>query len=146
MYVHVHYLHHSLFYPFCFRLMKNSAPLINTVIIVGCILLMSTCILLGIDSANPKVVDGELDLTDIPDSAKKRYATICTVRLWFLTIGFTLSFGALFAKTWQVYRVYTNPTKLKDKVQASSGTVHVVHIVFCICENIVCLAGRYSRC
>ena len=36
-------------------------------------------------------------------------------RLWLLTLGFTLSFGALFAKTWQVYRVYTNP-KLKKEV------------------------------
>ena len=36
-------------------------------------------------------------------------------RLWIITIGFTLSFGALFAKTWQAYRIYTTPS-LKDKV------------------------------
>lgn len=37
------------------------------------------------------------------------------LRLWVLTLGFTLSFGALFAKTWQVYRVYTN-NELKKNV------------------------------
>ena len=40
---------------------------------------------------------------------------MCTqLQLWFLTIGFTLSFGVLFAKTWQVYRVYTNPKLQKE--------------------------------
>ena len=41
------------------------------------------------------------------------------LRLWVLTLGFTLSFGALFAKTWQVYRVYTN-SELKKKVQKNT--------------------------
>lgn len=41
------------------------------------------------------------------------------LRLWVLTLGFTLSFGALFAKTWQVYRVYTN-SELKKKVHYMS--------------------------
>lgn len=41
--------------------------------------------------------------------------SILQARLWLLTFGFTLSFGALFAKTWQVYRIYTNP-KLKNEV------------------------------
>ena len=40
------------------------------------------------------------------------------LRLWLFTLGFSLSFGALFAKTWQVYRVYTNP-KLKKQVKGS---------------------------
>ena len=87
----------------------------NTVIIIGCLLLFCTCILMGIDSNNPKVVDGDLNLRDVPQTAIERYEIMCTVRLWLLTIGFTLSFGALFAKTWQVYRVYTNP-KLKEQV------------------------------
>ena len=41
--------------------------------------------------------------------------SILQARLWLLTFGFTLSFGALFAKTWQVYRIYTN-SKLKNEV------------------------------
>ena len=41
--------------------------------------------------------------------------TFTQLRLWVLTLGFTLSFGVLFAKTWQVYRVYTN-SDLKKKV------------------------------
>ncbi len=42
--------------------------------------------------------------------------SLLQARLWLLTVGFTFSFGALFAKTWQVYRVYTNP-KLKKEVR-----------------------------
>ena len=47
--------------------------------------------------------------------------------MWFFTVGFTLSFGALFAKTWQVYRVYTNP-KLKKQVTHS----HCIHVLFIV--------------
>ena len=76
---------------------------------------MCTCVLLGIDSGNPRITNGDLDLADISSSDENRYANVCIARLWLLTIGFTLSFGALFTKTWQVYRVYTN-IKLKEKV------------------------------
>ncbi|XP_019856013.1 PREDICTED: gamma-aminobutyric acid type B receptor subunit 1-like [Amphimedon queenslandica] len=90
-------------------LMANSAPYINIILIIGCIVMMGSSILLGIDSGTPQVTDGDRDkiLDEIGPSAKNRYAIICMTRVWLLTIGFTLSFGSLFAKTWQVYRVYT---------------------------------------
>ena len=31
----------------------------------------------------------------------------------FLTVGFSLTFGALFAKTWRVYRIFTAGAKQK---------------------------------
>ncbi|KAL5484018.1 hypothetical protein EMCRGX_G020445 [Ephydatia muelleri] len=86
-------------------LIANSAPHINTLIILGCLLLLATCYLLGIDSNNPP---------PDPQHINTRYAIICTLRLWLLTIGFSLSFGSLFGKTWQVYRVYTNPALKKE--------------------------------
>ena len=93
---------------------------------------MCTCVILGIDSGNPRITDGDLDLTDISPSDENRYADICMARLWLLTVGFTLSFGALFAKTWQVYRVYTN-TKLKEKVMDNNNCVCIQNI----CEDIL---------
>ncbi|XP_019856011.1 PREDICTED: gamma-aminobutyric acid type B receptor subunit 1-like [Amphimedon queenslandica] len=94
-------------------LMANSAPYINIILIIGCIVMMGSSILLGIDSGTPQVTDGNRDniLDEINDSAKNRYAIICMTRTWLLTIGFTLSFGSLFAKTWQVYRVYLDERK-----------------------------------
>jgi len=86
-------------------LIWDSAPFINMIIIVGCIMMLIACFLLGVDSRTPAVEDSYKDA---------RYGAICIARLWLLTIGFTLSFGALFSKTWQVYRVYTNP-KLKKE-------------------------------
>lgn len=50
------------------------------------------------------------------------------VRIWVFTIGFSLSFGALFAKIWQAYRVYTTPA-LKDKVGNYFGEC-------CVCCNL----------
>jgi gamma-aminobutyric acid type B receptor len=63
-------------------LMANSAPHINTIIIIGCIVMMATCTLLGIDSGTPQVTDGERKdiLADITEYGKTRYAVICTVR------------------------------------------------------------------
>ena len=33
-----------------------------------------------------------------------------------LTYGFTLAFGALFCKTWRIYRIFTNAKDLKNRV------------------------------
>ena len=32
---------------------------------------------------------------------------VLQVFVWVLTVGFTLSFGALFSKTWRVYKIFT---------------------------------------
>jgi hypothetical protein len=38
-----------------------------------------------------------------PDS----YPCICQARAWILTLGFTLSYGAMFSKVWRVHRLTT---------------------------------------
>ena len=61
--------------------MANSAPYINILLIIGCIVMMGSSILLGIDSGTPQVTNGERDniLDEIGPSAENRYAIICTV-------------------------------------------------------------------
>jgi gamma-aminobutyric acid type B receptor len=85
--------------------------------------MLVTCYLLGVDTQTPELPgddpskadeDNIETAPDINNNRDARYAAICNLRLWFFTLGFSLSFGALFAKTWQVYRVYTNP-KLKKQ-------------------------------
>ena len=61
--------------------MANSAPYINIIITIGCIVMMGSSILLGIDSGTPQVTNGKRDdiLDNIDESAKSRYAIICMV-------------------------------------------------------------------
>ncbi|XP_055332169.1 gamma-aminobutyric acid type B receptor subunit 2-like, partial [Paramacrobiotus metropolitanus] len=82
------------------KYIKMSSPYLNNVIIFGCIMTYLSVILLGIDT-------GLVDMEYIP--------AVCTARLWVLTIGFTLAFGAMFSKTWRVHAIFTN-IKLNKKV------------------------------
>ena len=61
--------------------MANSAPYINIILIIGCIVMLGSSILLGIDSGTPQVTNGSRDniLDEISPSAKNRYAIICMV-------------------------------------------------------------------
>ncbi len=51
---------------------------------------------------------------------------ILKVRIWTLSIGFTISFGAIFSKTWRVHTIFTNVNASKrvnnrmDKVSKDS--------------------------
>ncbi|XP_071846264.1 gamma-aminobutyric acid type B receptor subunit 2-like [Apostichopus japonicus] len=78
------------------RLIKMSSPNLNNLIIIGCTLCYVTIILIGIESR----------LSD---------PTICQLRTWIFTISFTLSFGAMFSKTWRVYSIFTNK-KMQKRV------------------------------
>ncbi|KAM3873543.1 gamma-aminobutyric acid type B receptor subunit 2-like [Diretmus argenteus] len=40
---------------------------------------------------------------------------LCSVRLWFLSVGHSVGFGVLLVKTWQVYSVFTKPGT-KEKI------------------------------
>ena len=73
---------------FC-SLIRNSAPVINTIIICGCVLLLVTCYLLGVYTRTPQL-DGdqhnisdahlleESEKNDIPD----RRNIICNVSMY----------------------------------------------------------------
>lgn len=43
------------------------------------------------------------------------YPAICQTRTWLLTLGFTLSYGAMFSKVWRVHRL---TTKVKSDPKA----------------------------
>ncbi|XP_019613608.1 PREDICTED: gamma-aminobutyric acid type B receptor subunit 2-like [Branchiostoma belcheri] len=79
------------------RFVKMSSPYLNTLIIVGCILIYLFVCLLGLDGAL---------------ISETTFEVLCTVRTWMLTVGFTLAFGAMFSKTWRVHVIFTN-TKMK---------------------------------
>ncbi|XP_033112630.1 gamma-aminobutyric acid type B receptor subunit 2-like [Anneissia japonica] len=82
------------------RYIKMSSPNINNLIIFGGILAYSCVFFLGLDKAF---------------LSNKGFRIVCAARAWFLCVSFTLAFGAMFCKTWRVYRIFTN-VKMKKKV------------------------------
>ncbi|XP_073256267.1 gamma-aminobutyric acid type B receptor subunit 2-like [Porites lutea] len=84
------------------RIIKMSSPRLNNVIVAGCILTYFSVILFGLD--------GGLVPT-------KRYGQVCIARAWIMSIGFTLAFGAMFAKTWRVHAIFKSITPKKKVIR-----------------------------
>ncbi|XP_022094222.1 gamma-aminobutyric acid type B receptor subunit 2-like isoform X2 [Acanthaster planci] len=110
------------------RYIKMSSPFLNNFIIMGGILTYVSVVLLGIDHG--------ISLHS------KAYKAICTSRAWFLCLGFTLAFGAMFSKTWRVHRIFTN-IKMKKKVikdgqlMAIVGFMAVIDLIILVVWQIV---------
>ncbi|XP_052358887.1 gamma-aminobutyric acid type B receptor subunit 2-like isoform X5 [Oncorhynchus keta] len=70
--------------------MKKSSPSMNYLIILGTMLACTSVFLCGLD--------GSL-VTD------KVFVLLCPIRTYILSVGYTTTFGALFAKTWRVWTI-----------------------------------------
>ena len=80
------------------KVIKASSPYLNFVVITGCMLGFLSISFLSVEN---------LDINyRIPNSA---YYVLCNIRPFLLSISFTLSFGALFAKTFRIYLVFRDP-------------------------------------
>ncbi|EFO20901.1 metabotropic GABA-B receptor subtype 2 [Loa loa] len=75
------------------RYIKMSSPNMNNLIIAGSICTYISVILLGFDT---RFVS--------PDT----FVTLCYVKTWVLSLGFTLAFGSMFSKTWRVHLIFKN--------------------------------------
>lgn len=84
------------------RIIKMSSPRLNNVIVVGCIMTYFSVILFGLD--------GGLISTE-------QYGKVCIARAWIMSIGFTLAFGAMFAKTWRVHAIFKSITPKKKVIR-----------------------------
>ena len=74
------------------KIIKITSPVINYFIISGSILLL-VCVI----AMSPTAVTLDTDI----------FVACCYVNSICLNIGFTMTFGALFAKTWRVYRAFS---------------------------------------
>ncbi|XP_071833141.1 gamma-aminobutyric acid type B receptor subunit 1-like isoform X3 [Apostichopus japonicus] len=72
------------------KFIKMSSPNLNSLIIIGCILIYCSTCLAGWDIG---LIDEYI------------FLRFCQMRVWFLSIGFVLSFGSMFSKTWRVHKV-----------------------------------------
>ncbi|ELT89459.1 hypothetical protein CAPTEDRAFT_22458, partial [Capitella teleta] len=101
---------------------RMSSPKLNNIIILGTILAYSSCILFG------------LDTTMVP---VKFMGVICKIKTWFLAVSFSLSFGAMFAKTWRVHLVFTQMTVAYNKPVRD---VHLISMVGgLLCTDVIIL-------
>lgn len=75
------------------RFIRLSAPLFNDVMVLGCIACLATVFLFGLRKFQ---------------DPKNSLPLICKSRAWILNIGFSLAFGAMFIKTWRIYKICTN--------------------------------------
>nr|QVK45717.1 G protein-coupled receptor [Proales similis] len=84
------------------KFIKMSSPYLNNLIIVGCLLSYTSIYFIA-------------DLNSfLPD---RLLPYLCVVRIWLLTIGFTLAFGAMFSKTYRVHAILTNSTLTKKVIK-----------------------------
>ncbi|ESO83683.1 hypothetical protein LOTGIDRAFT_133032 [Lottia gigantea] len=79
------------------RVVKMSSPRLNNLILIGCILIYITVFLYN--------------------TTENHSSLICQAKIFLMTVGFSLAFGALFAKTWRVHVIFTNATKQKKIVK-----------------------------
>ena len=82
---HTHTHTHTHAHTHTHSLIRDSAPLINTIIIIGCILMLGSCYLLGVDTQTPQIsgddpsiIDDELS-KDILTKRNERYKLVCMV-------------------------------------------------------------------
>merc|ERR1719412_449894 len=83
------------------KIIQQSHPSCNNLMLVGIILCLLAIIPLGIDG---RVVSPTL------------FPVACGMTSWLLTLGFTLGFGAMFSKIWRVHRLST-----KNKADSSKA-------------------------
>ncbi|CAM4744693.1 unnamed protein product [Rotaria magnacalcarata] len=88
------------------RFIRMSSSQINNLIIAGCILSYTSVLLMGIDSTLLGKRNSELSMN-----------FICAARVWILSIGFTISFGAIFSKTWRVHAIFTKVNASKRAIK-----------------------------
>ncbi|CAF0857377.1 unnamed protein product [Adineta ricciae] len=88
------------------RFIRMSSPQINNLIIAGCILSYTSVLLMGVDSS----LLGKRNSVSAMNF-------ICAARIWTLSIGFTISFGAVFSKTWRVHTIFKNVDASKRAIK-----------------------------
>ncbi|OQV25760.1 Gamma-aminobutyric acid type B receptor subunit 1 [Hypsibius exemplaris] len=97
------------------RLIQMSHPNTNNLMLIGIMLCLVTVFLLGLESDNVQNKENDRDRFFSPDNL---YPWLCQARVWILMIGFTLSYGSMFAKIWNVHRLSTLAKKESKKVES----------------------------
>ncbi|XP_068085262.1 gamma-aminobutyric acid type B receptor subunit 2 [Anabrus simplex] len=109
------------------KYIKLSSPRLNNMAVVGCILVYTAVILLGLDHAT------------LP--ANSHFPTVCTARVYLLSAGFSLAFGSMFTKTYRVHRIFTRSRSgvVKNKLLQDTQLISLICVLLLIDGLIVTL-------
>ncbi|XP_077991826.1 gamma-aminobutyric acid type B receptor subunit 2-like isoform X1 [Glandiceps talaboti] len=88
---------------------KLSSPRMNTITLFGALLVYVSIIPFGLMSSRYLNTDNQR-------------TTSCLVGKWFLSIGFTLGFGPMFAKTWRIHKLFM-------KFEVRKEPMHDKHLI-----------------
>ncbi|XP_065340349.1 gamma-aminobutyric acid type B receptor subunit 2 isoform X1 [Cloeon dipterum] len=97
------------------KYIKLSSPRLNNIAVVGCILVYTAVILLGLDHAT------------LP-AGGTYFANVCTARAYLLSAGFSLAFGSMFTKTYRVHRIFTRSQSgvVKNKLLQDTQLISLI--------------------
>ncbi|XP_069119102.1 gamma-aminobutyric acid type B receptor subunit 1-like [Argopecten irradians] len=85
------------------KIMKMSSPKVNYLICSGSVILYTSSLLHGVET--------------IDDREEGKLALVCIIKSWFLSIGFTTSYGALIAKAWRIHKIITYARYKKQNIK-----------------------------
>ncbi|XP_033758999.1 gamma-aminobutyric acid type B receptor subunit 2-like [Pecten maximus] len=85
------------------KIMKMSSPKVNYLICSGSVVLYTSSLLHGVET--------------IDDREEGRLAVVCIMKSWFLSVGFTTSYGALIAKAWRIHKIITYAKYKKQNIK-----------------------------
>ena len=85
------------------KVVVNSQPLFLYIVALGCAISSCTMIALGVDDGNSSQSEADAACTSVP---------------WTYSLGFCLTFSALFAKVLRVKRIFLNPSMKSVKSRA----------------------------
>ncbi|XP_055294979.1 gamma-aminobutyric acid type B receptor subunit 1 isoform X2 [Sitodiplosis mosellana] len=105
------------------RVIQQSHPVCNTIMLFGIIICLLSVILLGIDGrfVSPNT-----------------YPKICQTRAWMLSTGFTLAYGAMFSKVWRVHR-FTTKQKQDPKKKVEPWKLYTMVSVLLFVDLVILL-------
>ncbi|XP_063223115.1 uncharacterized protein LOC134531347 [Bacillus rossius redtenbacheri] len=109
------------------KYIKLSSPRLNNMVVVGCILVYTAVILLGLDHAT------------LP--ASSHFPAVCIARIYLLSAGFSLAFGSMFTKTYRVHRIFTRSRSgvVKNKLLQDTQLISLICVLLLIDGLIVTL-------
>jgi gamma-aminobutyric acid type B receptor len=102
-----------------FRYIQLSYPIGNNFMLLGCIVCLCANVFFGMDGKK------------IPNDY---FIWMCYARATFISIGFSLYFGSMFAKTWISYRLSTAGAKKK---RIKDRQVYLSLLAFCLLDIII---------
>ncbi|KAL5004580.1 hypothetical protein ScPMuIL_018036 [Solemya velum] len=89
------------------RTVKMSSPRLNNLILSGCLLVYFNVVVSGMDM----YFENHLNV-------------LCQIKLWTLSIGFTMAYGAIFSKIWRVHVIL-----IRRKIERRSVKDHQLFVI-----------------